>query len=514
MIDLDLIFRSIINFKNEKGDPTISQKDLLKNFRALQQNVPEAPEEAAFKTLYYFILDYVKTCDSVETELPSYEYTRNHFESIEGNEAVLSVLEKIKGQQPYVGQDYRKVLESYNNDQSVLKLEKVLSNVAKIAATGMEIGTGRNKVRLKGVKDAISYFSRESRDIQRSPNDVKTESQIVSSDDVNEVLADFEKAKADPTLSIGIHTWLKEIDDATNGLKNTELMMALAFTGHCKTTFAYNMAYRALYGGWNTAYVTLEMNRKEIRDHLYVLHSCNPRFKEVLPQYADLVGKITYNNLVYGKLTDEEYNYFKAVVKDFDKEHNEKADQYGRTFIWRPEKSITTVSDIEFKLRQFQQELQIQGKDLDFAVIDYISLMGADKDERTRDPNETTNNIIKSLKQLCLTFNNGRGLRILSPHQANRESYKEAMKNEGFYNLTGMSNAHEAERSCDLVVSIFKFDAEGDNNRLKICNLKNRRNKPFKAFDACINFETGFIYNYAHAIEQSEGLIDITEVVK
>jgi hypothetical protein len=514
MIDLDILFRSIINFKNPKGELTISQQDLLKNFRAMQQNVPEAPEETAFKTLYYFVYDYVKSCDTTQTELPSYEYIKNHFESIEGNEAVLSILEKIKSQQPYVGQDYRKILATYNEHQNILKLERVLSNSAKIASTGMEVGVGRDKTRLKGVLDAISYFARESKDLQRSITHVKTESQIVSSEDASEMVAEYKKAKADPTEGMGISTWLKEIDDATNGLKNTELMMVLAFTGHCKTTFAYNMAYRALFGGWNTAYITLEMNFEEMRRHLYVLHSCNPYFKQKLPQYADLVGKITYNNVAYGLLTPEEEKYWFEVTKDFDRTFNEDADTYGRSFIWRPEKTVTTVSDIEFKLRQYQQELAMSGKNLEFAVIDYISLLGADKDERTRDPNETTNNIIKSLKQLCLTFNNNKGIRILSPHQANRESYKEALKNEGFYNLTGMSNAHEAERSCDLVASIFKFDDDGDNNRLKICNLKNRRNKPFKAFDACINFETGFIYNYAHIIEQSEQMVDITEVVQ
>ena len=47
MTDLDSIFRSIINFRTEKGTETISQKDLLKNFRALQQIVPEPPEEKA-----------------------------------------------------------------------------------------------------------------------------------------------------------------------------------------------------------------------------------------------------------------------------------------------------------------------------------------------------------------------------------------------------------------------------------------------------------------------------------
>jgi hypothetical protein len=514
MTDLDLIFRSIVNFRTEKGQETIAQKDLLKNFRALQQIVPEPPEENAYKILYYFIWDYVKNCDTSETELPSYEFARNHFQMVEGNESVLGILEKIKSQQPYVGQDYRKVLQAYNKDQNILKLDKILSNSAKIASTGMELGQGKKKVKVEGVLDAISYFARETKELHRSISLVKTESQIVSGEDSGEVMAEYKKAKADPTEGMGISTWLYEIDEATNGLKNTELMMVMAYAGHCKTTFSTNMSYRALFGGWNTAYISLEMNFDEIRRYMYILHSCNPKFKEIFPQYKHLVGNIGKNNVAYGLLTPEEEKYFFEVCKDFDKSYSTNSESYGRFFVWRPEKTVTTVSDIEFKLRQYQQELQIEGKNLEFVVIDYIGLMGADKEDRGRDRNEALNNIIRALKQLCLTFNNGKGIRILSPHQANRESYKEARKNEGLYNLTGMSNANEAERSCDLVVSSFKFDEEGDNNRLKICCLKNRRNKPFKPFDACVNFNTGFIWNYGTMVEQSDNLIDVTGVIE
>jgi hypothetical protein len=514
MIELDIIFRSLINFKNSKGDLTISQKDLVKNFRSLQQIVPEAPEEKAYKSVYYFILEYVKSCDTTETEVPSYDFVKNHFEMVDGSESVLSVLEKIRGQKPYVGQDYRNILKAYNEEQNVLKLERILGNSAKIASTGLEVGTGKNKVKLNGVLEAISYFARETKDLHKSITHVKTESQIVSEEDSEEVIAEYKKAEADPTEGMGIRTWLPEIDESTNGgLKNGELMMVMAYTGHCKTTFSMNMAYRALYGLWNTAYITLEMSFDEIRRHMYVLHSCNPRFVEKYPQYRDLVGNISYNNVLYGRLTPNEKKYWFEACRDFNKSVSEDSETYGKFYIWRPEKTITTVSDVEFKLRQYQQELQLIGRNLEFVVIDYISMLGADKDERTRDPNETTNNVIKSLKQLCLTFNNGKGVRILSPHQANRESYKDASKNEGLYNLTGMSNAHEAERSCDLVISSYKFDDSNDNNRLKICCLKNRRNNPFKPFDACINFETGFIYNYAHAVENSEMMVDISGVV-
>lgn len=513
MVEIDQIFRSIINIRNDQNNETISQKDLVKNFRSLQLIIPSPPEEKAYNKLYHFILDYYKKCDSSDLELPSFEFIKNHFETVEGSEAVLSVLDRIRVQQPYVGQDFRAVLRQYNEDQRTAELGRVLNNASKVATTGMEEGRGRNKVKLYGVLDAINYIARNTKDLTRSMTGVKTEGQIVSNEDSKEMIEQYEKAEADPTESIGINTWLREIDDATGGLKNSELMIVGGFTGHCKTTFAINMAYRALYGGWNTAFITLEMSFDEIRRKMYVLHACNPRFKEIYPEYAHLVGKITYNNVLYGRLNQEEKAYWYKVCKDFDKNVNCESDSYGRFFVWQPEKSSTTVSDIDLKCRQYQQELAGTGRELEFIVIDYISLMGADAHEKVRDPNETTNNIIKSLKRLCLTFNNGKGVRILSPHQINRDGYKEALKNEGLYNLTALSNTHEAERSGDLIISTFKFDEGNDNNRIKLCNLKNRRNSSFKPFDACIDYETGFIYNFTHSIEESDSIIDVSEVV-
>lgn len=508
MIEIDLIFRSIIYIKTKEGVETISQRDCLKNFRALQQVVPNPPEEKAYRNLYQFILEYIKNCDSTELAVPSIEFVKNHFQTVEGSESVLLILDKIKGQQPYVGMDYRTVLKQYNEQQQVLVLDKVLSNASKIATLGMDILKGKHKLKLKGISDAISYFARETKDIHMQLTGVKTEGQIISEEDSNEVVEQYKKTEANPTDSIGIQTWLHEIDDATGGLKSGELMVVTAFTGHCKTTFALNMAYKAIYGGWNTAFITLEMTYRELRNKLYVLHSCNPRFKKIWPEYAHLVGKISYNDVVYGRLNEEERKYFFKVCEDF--KSTAENNGYGRCFIWQPEKTVTTLSEVDLKLRQYQQELQLSGRDLEFAVIDYVSLMGADEGERSRDHNETTNNVIKNIKRLCLTFNNGKGIRVLTPHQANRDGYREAKKNEGLYDLTALSNNHEVERSSDLVISTYKFDSEGDNNRLKFCSLKNRRNSSFKPFDACIDFETGFIWNFAHSMENADNIIDVS----
>ena len=493
MVDLETVFRSIINIKDGSAKPTIAQPDLVKNFRSLQQVVPDAPEDKAFKTLYHFIHNFLKDCDPSSPELPSYEYVHNHFETVEGNETVLALLEKIRLQQPYIGQDYKSMLRTYNDDMRVVTLERVLSNANKIASVGMEVKQGRKKSILKGVPEAISYFAQQTKDMMRDMYGVKTESQIVSVEDATEVLEEYEKVKKDPTEALGIYTGISHIDRHCKGLKNQELMLVAAWTGHCKTTFSLNMGYRALYSGWNTAFVSLEMNFTEIRRALYVLHSCNQRrFRTRYPEYADIIGTISYNDVTYGELTDKEEEFFALVCKDF-----EESPDFGRFTVWQPSQPTVTVADIDFKARQWQQEYQADGRDLEFLVVDYISLLAIERELRSRDHNENVNNIIKSLKRMCLTFNNGKGLRILSPFQVNRDGYKEAKANDGLYQPTCFSGAHEAERSTDVAITIYVSDDDRKNGLMKICNLKNRRQKHFDPFQACIDFESKYIYDFS-----------------
>lgn len=506
--DFDTIFRSIISIKNSYGNETISQKDLIENYKHLQKIDLKLPEQQAYTKLFSFIKDYYNKCDPDLISLPSMDIIRNHFTYTENSEATTVLLDKISSCQPYVGMDYRTVVKSYVDQCNILEFSKVLNISNTIASNGYDLVKGKRKTRLKGLSDAISYMSRETKKLEQSDFDIITEGQVISDKSVSESLELYSKTSRDPTGLIGIYSWLSAIDGCTGGLKSGELMIVTAFTGHCKTTFSLNQVYRAIYGGWNSCFVSLEMGYEEIRDKIYVLHSSNPKFKKLYPRFEHLVGTLSYNNVRYGQLTDEEMDYYQLVLKDL----TDADSGYGKLFIWQPLRPSTTLSDIALKFREYQQECQMDGMDLDFGVIDYLSLLGADDHERARDGNETLNNIVKSLKRLCLTFNNGKGIRILSPHQANREGYKKAMSkdNEGIYDLTALSNAHEIERSADLVISIYRYD---DRVGLKFCCLKNRRNKFFKPFDASIHFDSGFIYDCADdfSIFSTSG-IDMSDV--
>lgn len=494
MITLDTIFRSIINCKNSQGKLTLTQEDLVKNFRSLQQIIPKPPEDPAYKILYHFLFNYLKKCDGGGAlELPSYEYLKKYFEEKEGNEAVLAALERIIQERPCEGEEFRAILREYREDQNLDDFEKVLTDVNKIARFGLEITNGRKKSKLQGIESAIGFFAQKSRDLRRSMTKVITESQIISKAATREAIEKYIKIKDNPENALGIQTGINGIDKYSNGLGRGQLMLVGAFTEHGKTTFSLNMAYQAIICGFNTAYISLEMSHDEIKEKMYTLHTCNPIFKEKYKHLRGSVGKVDINGVTFGTLGAPEEELYLKAVEDLGEGEN---DRYGHFYIWQPESTITTISDIEFKLLDIQQQFKANDRDLDFVVIDYLSLLGIDRTDKTNDHNQDLNNTIKATKRLCLTFNNGKGVALLSPFQISRGAFKEASKNEGKYDSTALSNAHEAERSADIVITLWVDEEMRNSGVTKIQNLKNRRNRHFPATTANVNKLSGFITDH------------------
>jgi len=76
------------------------------------------------------------------------------------------------------------------------------------------------------------------------------------------------------------------------------------------------------------------------------------------------------------------------------------------------------------------------------------------------------------------------------------EKAKEAVKNDGVYRLTALSNANEAERSADGVIALF-MDSEMKRNGLtKLSCLKHRDGDDFLPFEATIDFTGHFPDSY------------------
>jgi replicative DNA helicase len=476
---LERAFRSIINI-TKNGKPTVDQEELLANFRAFQRSKIRN-EQDSFKKLYFRILDHYKRY----VELPLHERLVDHFTNEPGCEDVLVALDRILGEKPFIGGDYKDELRLIRETQDLEALKEALTETNEIAFNGRKVG----KSSMKGVTDALDFFSSKSREIRHLNQDFKTESQVIDTKEAQETREEYTKGKNNPLDSLGIYTGIKQIDDALGGLKHTEFMIVGAYTGQGKTTFTINTLYIAITTGWDCLLYTLEMTHKEMRTMIYVLHTSNASVWGKHPKYGKLVGTVDYNDAMYSRLDDAHEEFYFAAI-----EHLTGYAPYGTLQIVQPDSPVTTVDDIMVKCIEVNSELKTKGRKLEFLCIDYIRLLGVDPKLRAADPRHNLNSVITGLKRLCTIFNNGQGLRILSPHQIKREGFARALTNGGLYQLPDLSDTSEIEKSADVLLTLFMDDAMRKSNIFKVCCLKARRNTPFDPFEACANFATKHMF--------------------
>lgn len=489
---METVFRSILNVK-KKGVPTIAEKELVKNYKIFLSSGVNC-EDPSYIRMYEWIEAHFREFK----EIPSLELLYEKAQK-EGEETVLVNLKALAPLIPYWGADYKAVLKEVYESQSKDTLRSVVEKTWQIAHSGLKTGKGRQKKELKGIKDAISYFSSGVKPLVQKKGDAQTEGQIVSPHEGAEVRKEYQRRKREP--SVGLYTNLLKIDDVFRGVKLGDLFIIAAFVGQGKTTFAVNMTYQGICQGMNGLFVTMEMTYGEMRDMINVLHTGNADWFDH-PQYKSMVGEISYSKVRYGELNPEEEAFFDASTKDFgERQISKESDDFGELHIYQPDEHLTP-SRFEMELYNYKSDLESRGKSLDFVVLDYVGLMIQDKDSRYGDFNTDLNNIIKRLKGITINFNDGHGVRIITPFQVNRDGWKEACKNDGVYKLTALSNANEAERSADGVVTLFMTEEMKRGGRVKFGCLKHRDGEDFMPFEGNIKFKTRQVKDFK--IEKSD----------
>ena len=98
----------------------------------------------------------------------------------------------------------------------------------------------------------------------------------------------------------------------------------------------------------------------------------------------------------------------------------------------------------------------------------------------------------KDAKQTALQFGEGRGVVFLTPIQGNRKGYEEAKDTGGIWDMTGVNQFSEFDKTADLILSTY-IDKDLSEGRMIISSVKIRRAGPLKAFEATINLNVGFV---------------------
>lgn len=300
-----------------------------------------------------------------------------------------------------------------------------------------------------GHEEARSYILEELAEIERaltiqeSPEgDTRTEGVAILKD-----YAERHQARLsghDPGIELGI----PELDKRLSGLQRGELDLFAAYAGEGKTTLSCQVAWHAaVVQHRNVVYMTTETLRPQVRRKLLARHSAHPQF--ALPDGIDT------HDLKNGTVPEHMLPKLKEVVEDYTRNP-----VYGKLYVVQVPQAAT-VGRIDAKLRRIQRQFPI-----DLVIIDYLALLHSDR--RRQSGREELTDIVKDAKVLAATFDDGRGVPIVSPWQFSRAGYDEALKT-GFYTLRHLAETGEAEKSADIVVALL---GKGDGVQMRHSELK------------------------------------------
>jgi replicative DNA helicase len=417
-------------------------------------------EDLESRDFFTFITDFYKNVNGP----PSLSYLEQRFQN---NADVLILLDLLKGKIQLFGTDYLAILLDAKKSVDGKRFTIMLNEAMQIATTGKDFGVGKSKFHMQGLDAAKDYLSTSIRVFGGKSSKLYAE----LGDSVASVRAEYEETLRNPKQATGILTGIKEIDTATYGFKRGELVFVAAFVGEGKSTFAMNVAlYASKVLRNNVMYASLEVPFPIMNRLLAGIHSSHPKFQE------RGLETLSSSLIERGQLNREQTEFYMDVLSDL--ENRDKTKE--RLVVWQPDRSVS-INDI---LLEAEREDNEHG--LDLLIIDYIGLVeGKTYNEYRADLNAT----IRKTKLAAMNFRKGTGIPILAPHQINRQGKLKADENGGVYDKSALADAHECERSADLIITAYLNDDLRATNQIKFGCLKARHTRPFEPFLARADFD-------------------------
>jgi len=293
----------------------------------------------------------------------------------------------------------------------------------------------------------------------------------------------------------GILTGINAIDEVTLGILNSEVWVFSGWTGDGKTQLLKEIAYHAAVGQKkNVVVVTLEMKKVEWRSLIYTRHGHGIPEK-IQPFYRDKGGtglenrKIMFPHL----LNDDEMKAYKRITDDL---KGKWGKEYGRIYVYTPE-SRHTIDDIENKVLTIEEMF-----DVDLIVLDYLSILDPVR-LRGSDSRNDKEKQWRDLKILAQTYNNKKGIPIVTAHQVKQVAWEKA-KVSGRYILSDLADTVASSRNANLVGYVLRTDTDKSSKEMTIGVTKMRRGGEIEPFKAVELYERSLITNYSSKGDQND----------
>ncbi len=352
---------------------------------------------------------------------------------------------------------------------AIRETSNAFTESVEILTRGKEVSKG---VFLKGHRDARARFLAKSAEIDRNLTIQEAPEGNIrhEGDSIIEAYAE-RKRKRLAGLTGGCDFGIPALDSKIEGMQPGELCLVIGYTSDGKTSLCTQATWHAVtQQGLNVAYITAENTKAEIEYKIFARHSKLSQF--------ELANGLNAKDIEKARLTDFETKKFQDIVYDFTKNPN-----YGNFWIAQAHKGIT-VSSLEGMLMRLQREFK-----LDLVVADYLGLWTPERKYNAK--HEEAGSVVQAAKQLAVTFDNGRGIPLVSPWQVSREAKDKADK-DGYYTLRSLSDTTNAERSSDIIISTLipqkAYDDRFGNMKAQL--LKNRNGLTSAIIDLQVDYAT------------------------
>lgn len=361
--------------------------------------------------------------------------------------------------------DFRNSVALLEEEYKKNKLGSGLTEAMEIITSGMQKG----KEVVYGVEPAIESLYMTIADIERVSSGVMPEGNIF--EELGDIIKELEEGNALDRILTGI----RPLDDLTyGGIGMGEFWLIAAYAGVGKTFMCANLAYHfAMTEGKNVVYLTAETLRQQVRQRMYIRHSHHPKFS--IPNGLSLSTLKKHN--IDRPMTPEQFEQYRQVIEDFASMNDDRGILHVAQIPMG-----SKISTIHAKLNKLNNTFPV-----DVVIVDSLDLLSPEVRRTTN--REELNDILASSKLLATSFDNGRGIRLISPWQTSRQAWQEAHEN-GRYTKASLAETSEAERKADLILALL----EDRNNmfKLKAQTLK-FRDSDVKDFDLNIDYDRCYI---------------------
>ena len=274
-------------------------------------------------------------------------------------------------------------------------------------------------------------------------NPVMQGSQVVGIEDgVDELLTLYELGKQNGTTK-RIGTFDPYLDKVTGGGgKIGRYWLVAAYAKDGKTQTAKELVYSALKQGRNCVIVTSEQTTTELSQMVLCRHS-----------HDFLKGGIAYNDLNESTLDAKREATMRRTARDFKTNPN-----LGKLrLIQQPQG--TSIGDVRAILEVIDQRDPIE-----VIMLDHTGLFSSTT--KTGSKSSDSAEVHKEIKELALSFA-GRGAWVIACQQVSRDGREQADK-RGYYIPRDMADTSESEKSCDVMLYIYRNQELKDNSEARI----------------------------------------------